>query len=81
MGTVFNSFKKLKEEIKAFEQESFVNLVKRRSRSIQNAIKRGSNKSFNPDIVFAEINFVCKQYGQRKWSVLLSLNSRLLARD
>ena len=59
VGTVFNTFQKL-EEIKAFEQESFVNLVKRHSRSIQNAIKRGSNKSFNPDIVFAEINFVCK---------------------
>ena len=28
VGTVFNSFKKLEEEIKAFEQESFVNLVK-----------------------------------------------------
>ena len=60
VGNVFNSFKELEEEIKAFEQESFVNLVKRHSRSIENARKRGSNKSFNPDIVFAEINFVCK---------------------
>ena len=60
MGNVFNSFEELEEEIKAFEQESFVNLVKRHSRSIENARKRGSTKSFNPDIVFAEINFVCK---------------------
>ena len=59
VGNVFNSFKELEAEVKAFEQESFVNLVKRHSRSIENARKRGSNKSFNPDIVFAEINFVC----------------------
>ena len=45
VGNVFNSFKELEEEIKVFEQESFVNLVKRHSRSIENARKRGSTKT------------------------------------
>ena len=36
VGNIFNSFKELEEEIKAFEQESFVNLAKRHSRTIEN---------------------------------------------
>ena len=39
VGNIFNSFKELEEEIKAFEQESFVNLVKRHCRSIENVLK------------------------------------------
>ena len=37
-----------------------MNLAKKHSRTTENALKHGSNKSFNKDIVFAEVTFMCK---------------------
>ena len=60
VGNSFPSYVKLMEEISEFEKENFVNVSKKHSRTIENALKRGSNKCYNKGIVFAEVTFVCK---------------------
>ena len=60
MGNSFSSYDELQSEISLYEKENFVNVAKKHSRTIENAIKRGSSKTFSSDLVFAEVYFVCK---------------------
>ena len=59
VGNCFLSYEQLMSEISAFEKENYVSLAKKHSRTIENALKHGSSKSFNKDIVFSEVTFVC----------------------
>ena len=56
----FPSYEQLQIEVRKYEEENFVNVAKKHSRTIENAIKRGCTKSFNTDLVFAELNLVCQ---------------------
>ena len=60
VGQCFSSYEELQKEIAQFERDNLVNVAKKHSRTIENAVKRGCNKSFNEGIVYAEVNFVCK---------------------
>ena len=60
VGKYFSGYEKIQLEITQYEKENFVNLAKKHSRTIENAIKHGSNKSYNSEWIFPLVNFVCK---------------------
>ena len=60
VGQCFSNYEELQKEIAQFERDNFVNVAKKHSRTIENAVNRSCNKSFNEGIVYAEVNFVCK---------------------
>ena len=60
VGKCFSSYEDLLSQIAEYEKENLINVAKKHSRTIENAVKRGSNKSYNQALVFAEVNFVCK---------------------
>ena len=60
MDNSYSSYDELQSEISLYEKENFVNVAKKHSRTIENAIKRGSSKTFSSDLVLAEVYFVCK---------------------
>ena len=68
VGKCFPCYEDLQLELALYEKENFVNVAKKHSRTIENAIKRGSSKSYNSNLMFSEVNFVCKHscaYRQR----------------
>ena len=63
VGKCFFSYDELIDEINIFQRQNYVSVIKKRTRKITNALKRGSNKTFNNDLVFSELQFMCKQGG------------------
>ena len=63
-GSKFVSFKLLSESIKQWERENFVQLYKRRSRTIQSAARRATKKKYNKDLEFSEIDYACIHGGR-----------------
>ena len=43
-----------------YEKQNLINAAKKHSKTIENTVKHGSNKSYNQALLFAEVNFVCK---------------------
>ncbi|XP_057673074.1 zinc finger protein 90 homolog isoform X2 [Corythoichthys intestinalis] len=59
MGAEFSSFESLTEAIENWQRSNFVELYKRGSRTVQNAKKRTRKKSYNSNLVFAELDYAC----------------------
>jgi len=81
VGQKFDSYTSLEEKVEDFKKHEFVDLYRRDTRSLENAIKRkriSKEKAKNHDLVFYEIKYQClhgggfhsKSTGKRKTSLV-----------
>ena len=61
-GQQFASFHELRDRI---EQQSYVQLYIRRSRTIEAAMKRASKKSFLQELKYSEVDYACIHGGKK----------------
>lgn len=64
VGTVFDSFSALEEEINKFQKENSVQFYIRDSRKIEAAKRRAPNRNFNASLVYSEIVYCCIHGGK-----------------
>ena len=62
LGEHFTSYNDIKEKMKKYEEENFVNLWVRDSRTIEAARVK---KNYNPAIKFYEVRCACKHGGKK----------------
>ena len=62
LGEHFTSYNDIKEKMKKYEEENFVNLWVRDSRTIEAARVK---KNYNPAIKFYEVIYACKHGGRK----------------
>ena len=62
LGEHFTSYNDIKEKMKKYEEENFVNLWVRDSRTIEAARVK---KNYNPAIKFYEVRYACKHGGRK----------------
>ena len=72
LGENFTSFDDLKEKMKKYEEENFVNVGIRDSRTIEAARVK---KNYNPAIKFYETRYACKHGGRKFRSESTGLRS------
>lgn len=67
LGQKFNSFKELEDKIKSYQNERYVQLYRRDSRSIKAAQKRTPKKAVNvkPELVYAYLEYCCIHGGKK----------------
>ena len=63
LGEHFTSYDNIKEKMKQCEEENFVNVWIRDSRTINRSCK--SKKNYNPAIKFYEVRYACKNRGRK----------------
>ena len=63
-GSKFISYESLSESIQQWKRENFVQLYKRRSRTIKSAARQATKKKYNESLVFAEIDYACIHGGR-----------------
>ena len=79
VGEEFSSLHELEEKIKRFCSANFVDVYRRDSRSITNAIKRGTiscKKEINNELKFYEIKYACVHGGKRYEMESIHLRSK-----
>ena len=64
VGSVFDSFSALEEEISRFQKNNIVQFYVRDSRKIEAAKRRALNKKFNENLVYSEIVYCCIHGGK-----------------
>jgi len=64
VGSLFESFSELEEEIKKYQKRNFVQFYRRDSRKIKTAKQRAPNRHFNADLIYSEITYCCKEGGK-----------------
>jgi zinc finger SWIM domain-containing protein 3 len=64
-GATFASFNELEKVQRAYEQEHFCKLYTRRSRTVESALKRTPNKTFDAKIKFSELEICCIHGGKK----------------
>lgn len=63
-NAVFSSLSLLEKAIELYERINYCKLYRRRTRKIESTLKRTPKKSFNPNIVFTEIQLCCIHGGK-----------------
>ena len=66
IGSEFENYEALTNSICMYEEENFVNLIVRDTRTVEAAAKRNHHKSYNPAIKYSDISFCCT-YGGKKY--------------
>ena len=63
-GNSFDTFSDLNEAVIKYQNENFVNLVVKNSKTIEAAKRRYPNREFKDSVVYQEINFSCVRAGK-----------------
>ena len=65
VGAIFTSFKELQKEIIKYQRENYVQMYRRDSRTIEAAMRRAPNRTFNPRIEYSEVVYSCIHGGKK----------------
>ncbi|GFO11163.1 inosine-uridine preferring nucleoside hydrolase-like isoform x3 [Plakobranchus ocellatus] len=65
VGTEFESYEALTAAVRVYEEENFVNLIIRDTRTVEAAAKRNLRKTYNPAIKYSDIAFCCTYGGKQ----------------
>ena len=66
MGKFYSDYDDLDKVVKQFEQDNYVKLYKKESRTIEASKKRCPNRKFNPKVKYSEVSFACIHNGKYK---------------
>lgn len=64
VGSEYSTFGELSVAIRRWEENNFVTLYKRSSRSIAATRKRAPKRSFNDELQFSELDYACVHGGR-----------------
>ena len=63
-GDKFGSFHEFSARLKQYEKEKYAQFYVRDSRSIESSAKRAPNRTFNPNLKYAELLYACINGGK-----------------
>ena len=64
LNSTFSSYEEFQKHLESYEQNNYVKLYRRRSRTIESALKRTPKRRFNSWLKFAELELCCIHGGK-----------------